>query len=135
MKMKKIVLALVLALVLATVAIVCVSCTKKEAALEKGTVSYTVINNTGKNVIKMSLSDMRSENKMEAEPKDGGLPDGQSVGIELSAMLEKNAPDVMFSYTVEGGNSVSAHVYQKNGTITMMNGTDGLTFEVSALTK
>ncbi len=135
MNMKKIILALVLALVLATVAIVCVSCTKKEAPLEKGTVSYTVVNNTGKNVIKMSLSDMRSENKMEAEPQEGGLPDGQSVGIELPAMLEKNAPDVMFTFTVEGGSSVSAHVYQKTGTITMLNGSDGLTFEVSAPTK
>ena len=135
MNTKKIIIALVLALVLAIVGIVCASGAKKEPALEKGTVSYTVINNTGKNVTKMTLSDMRSENKMEAEPLDGGLPDGQSVGIELLAMLEKNAPDVMFSFTVEGGSSVFAHVYQKTGTITMLNGTDGLTFEVSALTK
>ncbi len=38
-------------------------------------------------------------------------------------------------HSVEGGSSVFAHVYQKTGTITMLNGTDGLTFEVSALTK
>ena len=135
MNMKKIIVALVLALALAIVGIVCASGAKKEPTLEKGTVSYTVVNNTGKNVTKMTLSDMRSENKMEAEPQEGGLPDGQSVGIELPAMLEKNAPDVMFSYTVEDGSSVFAHIYQKTGTITMLNGTDGLTFEVSALTK
>ena len=129
--MKKTLLALALALVIAAVAIVCVSCTKKEAVLEKGTVSYTVVNSTGKNVIKISLSDMRSESKMESEPQGGGLPDGQSVGIELPAMLEKNAPDVMFSYTVEGGDNLSAHISQKSGTIKMLTGTDGLTFEIS----
>ena len=135
MNMKKIIVALVLALALAIVGIVCASGAKKEPALEKGTVSYTVVNNTGKNVIKMSLSDMRSENKMEAEPQEGGLPDGQSVGIELPAMLEKNAPDVMFSYTVEDGSSVFAHVYQKTGTITLLNSSDGITFQISTPAK
>ena len=135
MIMKKIIVALVLALALAIVGIVCASGAKKEPALEKGTVSYTVVNNTGKNVTKMTLSDMRSENKMEAEPQEGGLPDGQSVGIELPAMLEKNAPDVMFSYTVEDGSSVFAHVYQKTGTITLLNSSDGITFQISTPAK
>ena len=135
MNMKKIIVALVLALALAIVGIVCASGAKKEPALEKGTVSYTVVNNTGKNVTKMTLSDMRSENKMEAEPQEGGLPDGQSVGIELPAMLEKNAPDVMFSYTVEDGSSVFAHVYQKTGTITLLNSSDGITFQISTPAK
>ena len=135
MNMKKIIVALVLALALAIVGIVCASGAKKEPALEKGTVSYTVVNNTGKNVTKMTLSDMRSENKMEAEQLDGGLPDGQSVGIELPVMLEKNAPDVMFSYTVEDGSSVFAHVYQKTGTITLLNSSDGITFQISTPAK
>ena len=135
MNMKKIIVALVLALALAIVGIVCASGAKKEPTLEKGTVSYTVVNNTGKNVTKMTLSDMRSENKMEAEPQEGGLPDGQSVGIELPVMLEKNAPDVMFSYTVEDGSSVFAHVYQKTGTITLLNSSDGITFQISTPAK
>ena len=129
--MKKTILALALILMLAATAIVCVSCTKKEEEFEKGKVSYTIVNSTGKNVIKISLSDMRSENKMESEPEGSGLPDGQSIGIELPAMLEKNAPDVVFSYTVEGGDNLSTHISQKSGTIKMLTGSDGLTFEIS----
>ena len=128
--MKKKMFILVLALVIAAVAIVCTSCAKKEETFEKGKVSYTIGNNTGKNVTAITLSDMRSENKMESIP-DGGLADGESVGIELPAMLEKNAPDVLFSFTVEGGNNLSVHISQKSGTITMLTGNDGLTTRIS----
>ena len=129
--MKKTILALALVLVIAATAIVCVSCTKKEAAFEKGKVSYTVVNSTGKNVIRISLSDMRSESKMESEPQGGGLPDGQSVGIEMNAMLEKNAPDVMFTFTVEGGDNLSAQINRKSGTITMLLEDGRPTFSIS----
>ena len=117
--MKRTIMALALVLVIAAVAVVCVSCAKKEEKLEEGKVSYTIVNNTGKNVTAISLSDTRSENKMEATPGEGGLPDGQSVGIELSAMLEKNAPDVMFGFTVEGGDNLVGHIMQSSGTVTL----------------
>ena len=130
--MKRKIMALALVLVIAAVAVVCVSCAKKEEALEKGKVSYTVVNSTGKNVIALSLADTRSENKVDSTPGEGGLPDGQSILLELPAMLEKNAPDVMFSFTVEGGDNVTAHINQKEGTVTMLIKDDGLTFEVSA---
>ena len=117
--MKKKILVLALVLVIGAVAVVCVSCAKKEETLEEGKVSYTIVNNTGTSVTAISLSDTRSENKVDSQPGEGGLPDGQSIGLELPAMLEKNAPDVMFSFTVEGGNNVAGHIMQKNGTITM----------------
>ena len=117
--MKRTILALALVLVIAAVAVVCVSCAKKEEKLEEGKVRYTIVNNTGKNVTAISLSDTRSENKVEATPGEGGLPDGQSVGIELSAMLEKNAPDVMFGFTVEGGDNLVGHIMQSSGTVTL----------------
>ena len=117
MKRKMMVLALVLMIV--AVAVVCVSCAKKEEALEKGTVSYTVVNNTGKNVTVITWSDTRSELKGESKAGEGGLPDGQSVGFEMEAVLENNAPDIMFGFTVEGGDNLTGHIMQKTGTITL----------------
>ena len=77
------------------------------------------------------LSDNRSENKVVSKPGEGGLPDGQSVGIELPAMLENNGADVMFSFTVEGGNNLSAHIGQTSGTITMVIENGSLEFKIS----
>ncbi len=77
------------------------------------------MNSTGKNVTLITLSDTRSENKVEATPGEGGLPDGQSTVIGLPVMLEKNAPDVMFGFTVEGGDSIVSHIMQQSGTITL----------------
>ena len=129
--MKKVILTLALVLVIVAAAIVCVSCAKKEEVLESGMVSYTIVNNTGKNVTLISLSDNRSNNRIEAKPQEGGLPDGQSVGIELNAMLEKNAPDVMFTFTVEGGDNLSAQINRKSGTITMLLEDGRPTFSIS----
>lgn len=128
--MNKKILVLVLVLVIAAVAVVCVSCAKKEDTLEKGNVKYTVVNNTGMNVTLITLSDTRSDNKVESKPGEGGLPNGESVVIELPAMLEKNAPDVMFGFTVEGGNNVTAHIMQPTGTVTLLTKDDGITFDV-----
>ena len=114
--MKKRMFALVLALVL--VAVVCVSCAKKDE-LKDGKVSYTVVNNTGKNVTEFTLSDKKSDNKVESKAGEGGLPDGQSTGIELPVKMEKDTIDVMFSYTVEGGDSMTAPIVKQNGTITL----------------
>jgi hypothetical protein len=130
--MKKIIPVLVLVLVIAAVAVVCVSCAKKEEEVfEDGKVSYTVVNNTGKNVILLSLADTRSDNKMEAKPLENGLPDGESVGLELNAKLEKNAPSVMFTFTVEGGDYLSAQIQRKNGTITMLSKDGKLDYTIS----
>ena len=129
---KKTIVITALVLVLAAVAVVCGSCSKKEEpAYENGKVSYTVVNNTGKNVTEIVLSDNRSENKVVSKPGEGGLPDGQSVGIELPAMLENNGADVMFSFTVEGGNNLSAHIGQTTGTITMVTENGSLEFKIS----
>lgn len=114
--MKKRMFILVLALVL--VAVVCVSCAKKDE-LKDGKVSYTVVNNTGKNVTEFTLSDKKSDNKVESKAGEGGLPDGQSTGIELPVKMEKDTIDVMFSYTVEGGDSMTAPIVKQNGTITL----------------
>ena len=114
--MKKRMFALVLALVL--VAVVCVSCAKKDE-LKDGKVSYTIVNNTGKNVTEFTLSDKKSDNKVESKAGEGGLPDGQSTGIELSVKMEKDTIDVMFGYTVEGGDSMTAPIVKQNGTITL----------------
>ena len=111
-------IALILVLVLALV--VFSSCAKKEEAPEKGTVKYTVVNNTGKNVTEITLSDTRSEDKAESKAGEGGLPDGQSVGLEMQVVMENNAPDVMFGFTVEGGDNLVGHIMQKSGTITLL---------------
>ena len=117
--MKRKIVILVLVLAVAATAIVCVSCAKKEEALEKGMVSYTILNNTGKKVTGITLSDTRSDNKVTSKAGEGGLPDGQSIGLELQVVMENNAPDVMFGFTVEGGDNLVGHIMQKSGTITL----------------
>ena len=129
--MKKKILALTLAVVMAAIAIVCVSCGKKEAKFEDGKVSYTVVNNTGKRVTEIILSDTRSENKVVSKTEEGGLPDGQSIGLELPVKLEKNAPDVTFNFTVEGGDNLVTHIMQQSGTITLLTEDGRPAFEIS----
>ena len=129
--MTKAIFKLALVLILAVAVITCVSCAKKDNALVEGKVSYTIINNTGKNVTEITLADTRSDNKVESKPGGSGLPDGESIGLELPVKLEKNAPDVTFGFTVEGGDNVVAHIMQQKGTITMLNGSDGITYQIS----
>ena len=116
--MKKKILVLALALVIVAVAVVCVSCAKKEEP-KTVKVSYTIVNNTGKNVTETTLSDQKSSNKLESKAGEGGLPDGQSTGIEMEVTKEKDMIDVMFSYTVEGGDSMMGPIVKENGTITL----------------
>ena len=128
--MKKKILVLVLALVIAAVAVVCVSCAKKDE-LKDGKVSYTIVNNTGKNVTEISLSDRKSDNKVESKPEEGGMPDGDSIGLELPVKLENDTTaDVMFGYTVEGGDNVTGSIMKVNGTITMKIVDGSLTFDI-----
>ncbi len=128
--MKKKILVLALALVIAAVAVACVSCAKKEE-LKDGKVNYTIVNNTGKKVTEITLSDRKSDNKTTGKAGEGGLPDGQSIGIEMPVKLENDTTaDVMFSYTVEGGDSVTGSIMKVNGTITMKIVDGSLTFEI-----
>ena len=122
--MKKKILVLALALVIVAVAVVCVSCAKKEEP-QTVKVSYTIVNNTGKNVTETTLSDQKSSNKLESKAGEGGLPDGQSTGIEMEVTKEKDMIDVMFGYTVEGGDSMMGPIVKENGTITLKLTDDG----------
>ena len=115
---------LILALVIVAVAVVCVSCAKKEEP-QTVKVSYTIVNNTGKNVTETTLSDQKSSNKLESKAGEGGLPDGQSIGIEMEVKKEKDTIDVMFGYTVEGGDSMMGPIVKENGTITLKLTDDG----------
>ena len=126
--MKKKILAL--ALVIAAVAVVCVSCAKKEE-LKDGKVSYTIINSTGKNVTEITLSDKKSENKVNSKAGESGLPDGESISLELPVKLENDTTaDVMFGYTLEGGDSMTAPIIKVNGTITLKIVDGSPTFEI-----
>ena len=128
--MKKKIFALALVLVIAAVAVVCVSCAKKEE-LKDVKVSYTIVNNTGKNVTEITLSDRKSDNKVESKPEEGGMPDGDSIGLELPVKLENDTTaDVMFGYTVEGGDNVTGSIMKVNGTITMKIVDGSLTFDI-----
>ena len=128
--MKKKILVLALALVIVAVAVVCVSCAKKEEP-QTVKVSYTIVNNTGKNVTETTLSDQKSSNKLESKAGEGGLPDGQSTGIEMEVTKEKDMIDVMFGYTVEGGDSMMGPIVKENGTITLkLTDDDKLDFSV-----
>ena len=127
--MKKKILILALALVIVAVAVVCVSCAKKEEP-QTVKVSYTIVNNTGKNVTESTLSDQKSSNKLVSKAGEGGLPDGQSTGIEMEVTKEKDMIDVMFSYTVEGGDSMMGPIVKENGTITLKLTDGSLDFDI-----
>ena len=128
--MKKKILVLALALVIAAVAVVCVSCAKKEE-LKDGKVSYTIVNNTGKNVTEITLSDKKSDNKVTSKAGESGLPDGESIGLGLPVKLENDTTaDVMFGYTLEGGDSMLAPIIKVNGTITLKIVDGSPTFEI-----
>ena len=127
--MKRKIMVLALALVIVAVAVVCVSCGKKDE-LKDGKVSYTIINNTGKKVTEITLEDKKSENKTTGKAGEGGLPDGVSIGIEMPVKMENDTIDVMFSYIVEGGNSVLAPIVKQNGTITLKIEDGALTFDI-----
>lgn len=129
--MKKKLLVLALVLVIAAIAVVCVSCAKEEKKYERGLVTYTVVNKTGKNVTELVMSDNRSDSKLVSKPVEGAMGDGESYGFSITAALENNAPDLQFTFTVEGGSNVSSMIYQKEGTITLLSGENGLTFELS----
>ena len=122
--MKKKIMVLALVLVIAAIAVVCVSCAKKEE-LKDVKVSYTIVNNTGKKVTETTLSDQKSGNKLDSKAGEGGLPDGQSTGIEMEVKKEKDMIDVMFGYTVEGGDSMMGPIVKENGTITLKLTDDG----------
>ncbi len=129
--MKKTVLILAMVLVLAAVAVVCVSCAKKEEkASPREMVSFTVVNNTGKNVTEVVLEDRKSENKLTAKPQ-GVWDEGSTIAFSMQAVIEENAADLMFTYTVEDGSNYSSTIYQKGGTITLVTRDDGLSFDLS----
>ena len=133
--MKKTILVVILILVVGAAAIVCTSCATKEAEAKFETVAFTVVNNSGKNVTEIVMSDRKSDNKLTAKPQEGGWEDGSSIAFTMTAAIEDNAPNLMFSYTVEGGNNVSGTVTQKEGTITLVTRDDGIGFDVTAVAK
>ena len=129
--MKKTILVVILILVVGAAAIVCTSCAKKEAEAKFETVAFTVVNNSGKNVTEIVMSDRKSDNKVESKPEEGGMPDGDSIGLELPVKLENDTTaDVMFGYTVEGGDNVTGSIMKVNGTITMKIVDGSLTFDI-----
>ena len=123
---------IILVLLLAAAAAVCVSCAKKEEKeTKKEMVSFTVVNSTGTNVTEIAMEDRRSESKMSAKPSGGDWEDGASVGFSMMAAIEDNAPDLMFTFTVEGGSSLTTMIDRKEGTITLVNGADGLSIDIT----
>ena len=131
--MKTKILALALILIIAAAAIVCVSCAKKEEKAELPTemLSYTVLNSTGRNVTEVVVEDRKGSTKMVTKPQEGGWQDGESISFSMNVTVENNAPDLGFSFTVEGGNSLYGQVTRKDGVITLLDGENGLAFEVS----
>ena len=51
-------------------------------------------------------------------------------GIEMEVKKEKDTIDVMFGYTVEGGDSMMGPIVKENGTITLKIVDGTLTFEI-----
>ncbi len=129
--MKKRIIALIIVLVLAAAAVVYFTAVKKQdKAPAMETVAFEAVNNTGKNVTEITLDDRRTDNKISAKPVGGGWEDGSSISFTMLAAIEDNAPDLQFSYTVEGGSLYGGTVSRKDGTITLTNGADGLGFDI-----
>ena len=102
--MKKI-FAVVLLLV---IAISCAACSQNTASTAATTpetkmYSYTVINETGKEVNSLYLADDNSSNKAEAKFDGTGMENGSKVGLSVSAVPDKDGnPSLTASYTIGG---------------------------------
>ena len=102
--MKKI-FAVVLLLV---IAISCAACSQNTASTAATTpetkmYSYTVINETGKEVNSLYLADDNSSNKAEAKFDGTGMENGAKVGLSVSAVPDKDGnPSLTASYTIGG---------------------------------
>ncbi len=61
-----------------------------------------------------------------------GLPDGESIdSLELNVKLKNNTTtNMMFGYTLEGGDSITAPIVKVNGTITLKIVDGSPTFEI-----
>ncbi len=131
--MKTKLIALALVLVIAAVAIVCVSCTKKEKVYPTELISFSVVNKTGENITSLVMDDTRMVSKMETKPEGGGWADGESINFSMTAAMENNAPDLQLTITTDTGKNLTTSVLRKNITITVLSGEDGLRTEESDL--
>ena len=100
--MKKII-AVVLLLVIAVTCAACSQNTANTAAKtpETKVYSYTVINETGKEVNSLYLADDNSPNKAEAKFDSTGMENGAKVGLSVSAVPDKDGnPSLTASYKI-----------------------------------
>ena len=89
---------------LVVIAMVCVACSQNTAAKEPQTkvFSYSIINETGKEISNIYLADDNSANKAEAKYDGKGLENGGKVGISVSAVPDKDGnPSLTASYTMD----------------------------------
>ena len=103
--MKKMI-AIVLLLV---IAVTCVACSQNNATTktaketETKLYTYTIINETGKEVNNLYIKDDNSEIKAEAKFDGTGMENGAKVGLSVSAVPDKDGnPSLTASYTIGG---------------------------------
>ena len=133
--MKTKIVALVLVLVIAAIAVVCVSCGKKEKEYQEELISFKVINQSGEKITEIAMEDTRNTSKMVAKPEEGAWEDGEIVGFSMMCAMENNAPDLLFSVTIENGNSLTTSILRKDLALTILSGEEGLQIQEESLDK
>lgn len=88
---------------LMVMAVVCVACTSNKSAQAPETklYSYTIVNETGKEISNVSIADDKSPNKSEIKYQDTKMENGAKVGLSVSAVPDKDGnPSLTASYTI-----------------------------------
>ena len=133
--MKNKILVLALALVIAAAAIVCISCSKQEKEYQEELISFKVVNQTGEKITGIVMDDTRSVSKLAAKPEKDGWEDGQTIEFSITAAMENNAPDLLFTVETESGKNLTSSILRKDICITVLSGEDGLEIREESLAK
>ncbi len=94
---------MIAAVLLLVMAVACVACSSNNTAKapETKVYNYTIINETGKTVDKVSLADDNSTSKAEVKYDDKGMEIGAKASISVSAVPDKDGnPSLTASYTI-----------------------------------
>ena len=105
-----------LILLLALTAVFCASCAnREEPRKEEALLFYTIYNRSGEDITRLTIADQKSVSKSESSR----LPDGGSIGIGITAVIENNEP--LLTLTVETATgSHAAPIHVKDSPITVL---------------
>ena len=109
---KKIISIMALVLILALSVAVFSSCAKKEEAKEEtAKMNITIVNKTGETVKNITFEELSGSKKQKWETAE--LANDEEITVTIDTVVEKEAPNLQFSYGVESGNAMHTVIVEK----------------------